>query len=99
VGVGLRGYIGFGPGRQGADVQGGKQASGVHGFGVHGDFLKASIGQSLIEPRRLGLPRWNLFETREVSRLCREQARVNHYVSAQACDTQRYKTPEIAMLS
>ncbi|MNE89787.1 hypothetical protein D3C80_1872340 [compost metagenome] len=30
----------FGAGRQGADVQGGKQASGVDGFGVHGGFLK-----------------------------------------------------------
>ncbi len=30
----------FGTGRQGADVQGGKQASGVDGFGVHGRFLK-----------------------------------------------------------
>ncbi|CAI8711560.1 hypothetical protein EMIT0P395_110033 [Pseudomonas sp. IT-P395] len=39
-------------------------------------------------------PRWSLFEAREVSRLCQEQARFNRCVSLPSGDTQRYKTLE-----
>jgi hypothetical protein len=46
VGVGFGCNVCFGTGRQGADVQGSKQASGVDGFSVHGGFLKASMGSS-----------------------------------------------------